>query len=191
MNNYVGIIENRDSLKLLSRVWLFVTPGTIACQTPLSMEFSRQEYRSALPCPPQGHLPNPRIEPRSPTLQRSQKTEENSLRDGNTRSPSLPPEKPARGSRSNSYNQTWNNKLVQNWERSTSRPYTVTLLIHLICRVYCVKCQAGWITSWNKDCQKKNQQPQICRWYHPNGRKWRGTEKRLDESERGEWKTVA
>ena len=115
---------------------------------------------------------------------RSQKTEENSLRDGNTRSPSLPPEKPACGSRSNSYNQTWNNKLVQNWERSTSRPYTVTLLIHLICRVYCVKCQAGWITSWNKDCQKKNQQPQICRWYHPYGRKWRGTKEPLDENER-------
>ena len=26
-----------------------------------------------------------------------------------------------------------------------------------------------------KDCQKKYQQPQICRWYHFNGRKWRGT----------------
>ena len=24
---------------------------------------------------------------------------------------------------------TWNNRLVPNWERSTSRPYTVTLLI--------------------------------------------------------------
>ena len=30
--------------------------------------------------------------------------------------------------------------------------------------------------------------PQICRWDHPYGRKWRGTEKPLDESERGEWK---
>ena len=28
----------------------------------------------------------------------------------------------------------------------------------------------------------------LCRWYHPYGRKWRGTKKSLDESERGEWK---
>ena len=31
--------------------------------------------------------------------------------------------------------------------------------------------------------------PQICRWHHPYGRKWRGTKKPLDESERGEWKS--
>ena len=31
--------------------------------------FSRQEYWTGLPCPPPGDLPNPRIEPRSPTLQ--------------------------------------------------------------------------------------------------------------------------
>ena len=30
---------------LLSRVWLFVTPWTVAHQAPLPMEFSRQEYR--------------------------------------------------------------------------------------------------------------------------------------------------
>ena len=28
----------------------------------------------------------------------------------------------------------------------------------------------------------------ICRWHHPYGRKWRGTKKPLDESEREEWK---
>ena len=41
------------------------------CSTPgsLSMEFSRQEYWSGLPCPLPGDLPNPGIEPRSPTLQ--------------------------------------------------------------------------------------------------------------------------
>ena len=38
-------------------------------QAPLSMEFSRQEYWSALPRPPPGDLPNPGIEPRSPALQ--------------------------------------------------------------------------------------------------------------------------
>ena len=59
----------------------------------------------------------------------SQQTVENSSRDGNTRSPYLPPEKPVCRSRSNKWNQTWKNGLVPNWERSTSRLYIVTLLI--------------------------------------------------------------
>ena len=44
----------------------FVTPWTAACQAPLSMEFSRQEYWSGLPFPPPGDLPNPGIKPVSP-----------------------------------------------------------------------------------------------------------------------------
>ena len=32
---------------------------------PLSMEFSRQEYKSGLPFPSPGELPNPEVEPRS------------------------------------------------------------------------------------------------------------------------------
>ena len=36
---------------------------------PLSTGLSRQEYWSGLPCPPPGHIPNPGIKPRSPTLQ--------------------------------------------------------------------------------------------------------------------------
>ena len=39
------------------------------CQTPLSMEFSRQEYRGGLPCPPPGDLLEPGIELKSPPLQ--------------------------------------------------------------------------------------------------------------------------
>ena len=31
--------------------------------------------------------------------------------------------------------------------------------------------------------------PQICRWHHPYGKKWRRTKEHLDESERGEWKS--
>ena len=46
-----------------------MTPWTIAYQAPQSMEFSRQEYWSGLPFPSPGDLPNPGIEPRSPTLQ--------------------------------------------------------------------------------------------------------------------------
>ena len=38
-------------------------------QAPLSMEFSRQEYRNELPVPYPGDLPDPGIEPRSPALQ--------------------------------------------------------------------------------------------------------------------------
>ena len=41
----------------------------VACQAPLSMEFSRQGYWSALPFLPSGDLPDPRIEPESPVLQ--------------------------------------------------------------------------------------------------------------------------
>ena len=52
-----------------------------------------------------------------------------------------------------------------------------------------MKCQVGWITSWNHDCQEKYQQPQIHKWYHSNGRMWRGTKEPLDEGERGQWKS--
>ena len=43
-------------------------PWTVAHQTPLSMEFSRQEYRSGLPCPHPGDLLDPGIKPESPEL---------------------------------------------------------------------------------------------------------------------------
>ena len=56
-------------MKLLSLVWLFATPWTGACQTPLSMGFSRQEYWNGLPLPSPGDLPDPGIEPGSPALQ--------------------------------------------------------------------------------------------------------------------------
>ena len=39
---------------------------TVACQAPLSMGFSRQEYWSGLPCPLPGDLPNQGIKPISP-----------------------------------------------------------------------------------------------------------------------------
>ena len=50
-------------------VWPFATPPTIACQVPLSMGFSRQEYWSGLPFPSPENLPNPGIKPASPALQ--------------------------------------------------------------------------------------------------------------------------
>ena len=56
-------------VKLLSRVQLLATPWTVAHQAPPSLGFSRQEYCSGLLFPSPGDLPNPGIEPRSPTLQ--------------------------------------------------------------------------------------------------------------------------
>ena len=58
---YVGLVT-KSCLTL-------ATPWTVACQVPLSMGFSRQEYWSGLPFPSPGDLPDPGIEPGSPTLQ--------------------------------------------------------------------------------------------------------------------------
>ena len=48
-------------LSCFSRVCLLVTPWTAACQAPLSMGVSRQEYWSGLPCSPPEDLPDPGI----------------------------------------------------------------------------------------------------------------------------------
>ena len=71
----------RKCVKSLSHVQLFATPQTVACQAPLSTEFSRQEYWSGLAFSSSGDLPEPRIKPGSLALQA------NSL-------PSEPPGKP-------------------------------------------------------------------------------------------------
>ena len=55
-----------SSVCMFSHVWLFATPWIVACQAPLSTEFSRQEYWSGLPSPP-GDLPNLEIESASLT----------------------------------------------------------------------------------------------------------------------------
>ena len=46
-----------------------MTPWAVVREALLSMGFSRQGYWSGLPCPPPGDVPEPGIEPRSPTLQ--------------------------------------------------------------------------------------------------------------------------
>ena len=46
----------------------FETPRTAACQAPLTMEFSTQEYWSGVPFPTPGDLPDPGIEPVSLAL---------------------------------------------------------------------------------------------------------------------------
>ena len=52
----------------LIHVLLSGTPWTVACQVPLSMEFSRQEYWSGLPFPSPRDLPDQQIKFSSPAL---------------------------------------------------------------------------------------------------------------------------
>ena len=47
---------------MLSHIQLFVAPWMVAYQAPLPMEFSTQEYRSGVPFPTPGDLPNMGIE---------------------------------------------------------------------------------------------------------------------------------
>ena len=55
-------------LSPFSHVCLCETLWTVACQAPLSMGFSRREYKVGLPNPPPGDLPNLGIEPMSPAI---------------------------------------------------------------------------------------------------------------------------
>ena len=50
--------REKGKVKSLSRVRLFLTPGTVACQAPQSRGFSRQEYCNGLPFPSPGDLPD-------------------------------------------------------------------------------------------------------------------------------------
>ena len=62
-------VKEREKAKTLSCVQLFASQWTAAYQVPPSIGFSRQEQWSGLPFPSPGDLPDPGIEPRSPTLQ--------------------------------------------------------------------------------------------------------------------------
>ena len=63
-------------VRLLSRVRLFVTLWTVGHKASPSMGFPRQEYWSGLPFPFPGNLPDPGIEPGSPSLQADALTSE-------------------------------------------------------------------------------------------------------------------
>ena len=66
-----------------------MTPWTAACQAPLSMGFSRQEFWNGLPCPLPGDLPSLGIETRSPALQVGSLLSEPPEKPKNTRMDSL------------------------------------------------------------------------------------------------------
>ena len=61
---FLNCSSQKVKVKSLSRIQLFV-----AFLAPPSMGFSMQEYWSGLPFPSPGHLPDPGIKLRSPTLQ--------------------------------------------------------------------------------------------------------------------------
>ena len=67
--NNEGSHSLKVKVKSLSHVRLFATPWTVAHQAPPSMGFSRREYLSGLPFSSPGDLPDPGIEPMSPSLQ--------------------------------------------------------------------------------------------------------------------------
>ena len=56
-------------------------------------------------------------------------------------------------------------KCLQTWTRGETISFNRSL--------FWKECKAGWIPTWNQDCQEIYQQPRICRWYYSNGRKWR------------------
>ena len=65
------------------------------------------------------------------------------------------------------------------------KEYDRAVCCHPVCLIYTLSTSwemLGWMRGENY------QQPQICRWYHCNGRKRRGTKGLLDEGERGKWK---
>ena len=68
MYPYIYVYEVKWS-EVIQTCPTFCDRWTVAHQAPPSMGFSRQEYWSGLPFPSPGDLPNPGIEPRSPTLQ--------------------------------------------------------------------------------------------------------------------------
>ena len=64
---YIYIVKWWLHVYMPSRVWLFVTIGTVACQAPLSLEFSMQVEWSGVSFPTPGDFPDPEIKPASPT----------------------------------------------------------------------------------------------------------------------------
>ena len=62
---FLPVLGRACAISCFSRVQLFVTPWSVACQAPLSMGFSRQEPWNGLPCSLPGDLPNPGIKPAS------------------------------------------------------------------------------------------------------------------------------
>ena len=57
------VLNNQNHTRMLSCIWLFMTPWAVALQVPPSLEFSRQEYWSGLPFPAPGIFPTQGLNP--------------------------------------------------------------------------------------------------------------------------------
>ena len=113
---------------------------------------------------------------------------ENSSRDGNTKTPYLPPENSVSRSRSKL-------KLdVEQWTGSRlGKEYIRAVYCHPAYLTY-MQSTSCEMLDWMKHKLKSRLLGEISiisdmRWHHPYGRKWRRTQKPLDESESGEWKS--
>ena len=87
----------------------------------------------------------------------------------------------------------WLKPEVEQWAGSKlEKGYFKEVYCHLasLTSMQSTSCEMpGWMNpKLDQDCWEEYQQPQICRWYHSNSRKWRETEEPLDECERAEWK---
>ena len=87
------------------------------------------------------------------------------LRDGNSRLPYLPLAKHVCRSRSNSQNWTQNTDWFKTGKGVCQDCILLPCLFNLYAAYICkyIYSLTGGISSWNQDCQKKYQQPQICR----------------------------
>ena len=73
-------------------------------------------------------------------------------------------------------------KLGEDYDKAVyCHPAYLTYMQRPSCKILC------WMNH-KLESRLLGEQPQICGWYHSNGRKWR-TEESLDECERGEWKS--
>ena len=144
-------------LSCFSHVPLLVTPWVVACQSPLSMGFSWQNYWNGFPCPSPGDLPDPGIKPVPPVSPELQV-------DfffffsflffffsllSHQRNPTVREDLNKFKKFNNSFQihqrsdvtnsvpckiilqkgRTWNKGLIQTWERSVTRLYVTTLFI--------------------------------------------------------------
>ena len=82
---------------------------------------------------------------------------------------------------------------MEQWTGSKLEKEYIKAILSSACLTY-MHSTSGERLCWMKHklesrFQEKYRPPQICRWYHPKGRKWRWTKEPLNEGGRGEWKS--
>ena len=73
--------------------------------------------------------------------------------------------------------------------KGVQQSYILSPCLFNVCKSTSCKMPSWMKHKLESKLQEKYLQPQVCRWYHSNGRKWRETKEPLDECERGEWKS--